>query len=130
MLAAERAMGKDSVYRRLPHAARVAVTFVIVLFSWVFFRAADLPSALAYCRSMLGFAVPHPGSGLIDGVIYQPYYIGMLLVAGVIAWGGPQTWDWTRTITPAKALLIALLFWLSLLVMTTQAFNPFIYFIF
>lgn len=130
MLAAERAMGKDSIYRRLPHVARVAVTFVIVLFSWVFFRAADLPSALAYCRSMLGLTVPHPGAGLIDGVIYQPYYLGMLLVAGVIAWGAPQTWDWTRTITPAKALLIAVLFWLSLLVMTTQAFNPFIYFIF
>lgn len=130
MLAAERAMGKDSLYRRLPHSARVGVTFVIVLFSWVFFRAADLPAALAYCRAMLGFADPHAGSGLIAGVIYQPYYFGMLVVAGVIALGAPQTWDWTRTITPAKALLIAVLFWLALLVMTTQAFNPFIYFIF
>jgi alginate O-acetyltransferase complex protein AlgI len=130
MLGAERAMGKNSFYSRLPHPARVAITFVIVLVGWVFFRAADLPTALAYCRAMFGFADPQAGAGLIGGIIYQPFYVIMLIVAGIIAWGAPQTWDWTRKITPAKAMVIVVLFLISLLVMTTQSFNPFIYFIF
>ena len=54
LLAFERMMGKDSLYRQLPRFLRIAITFVIVLFAWVFFRAADLPSALGYCATMLG----------------------------------------------------------------------------
>lgn len=130
MLAFERAQGKQGFYARLPHPVQVVITFVIVMFAWVFFRAKDLPSALAYCGSMLGFRTPQDGAALIAGVTHQPYYLLSLALASVIAWGGPQTWDWTRTITPFKAVLIALLFWFSLLVMATQAFNPFIYFIF
>ena len=39
MLMLERLMGKDSFYHRLPGWLRMAVTFVIVLITWVFFRA-------------------------------------------------------------------------------------------
>jgi alginate O-acetyltransferase complex protein AlgI len=52
------------------------------------------------------------------------------LLAAVIAWFGIQTWDWTRKITLTKAIVIFLLFWLALVVMATQSYNPFIYFIF
>ena len=52
------------------------------------------------------------------------------LLAAAITWGCPQTWDWTRTLTPPKAAAIAALFVLAAVALTTQAFNPFIYFIF
>ncbi len=48
MLAFERATGKDALYRRLPKVVRVGMTFTIVLFSWVFFRAETLAAAGRY----------------------------------------------------------------------------------
>jgi len=53
-----------------------------------------------------------------------------MIIAAVIVWGAPQTWDWTREIGWPKIVAIILLFISAVLVMTTQAFNPFIYFMF
>jgi alginate O-acetyltransferase complex protein AlgI len=67
---------------------------------------------------------------LLGGVLYQPYYYLTMILGAVVVWFGPQTWDYTRKITPVKAVLILGLFGLSLVILTTQSFNPFIYFIF
>ncbi|NOY82152.1 MAG: MBOAT family protein [Kiritimatiellaeota bacterium] len=130
MLGVERAMGKQSVYRRLPGPLRMGVTFILVCFTWVFFRAETLGRATAYCRSMLGFGQPGPGSQLIAGVIYRPYYVLAMVAAAATVWLGPQTWDFTRRIPPWKAGLLLGVFAGSVVLLTTQAFNPFIYFIF
>lgn len=130
MLAFERSQGRYGMFNRLPRFLQIMMTFLIVVFAWVFFRARDLPSALAYCQSMLGFGEPQAGAGLIAGLIYQPYYVLSLLLAALVAWAGVQTWDWTRRLTAPKGAFILALFWVSLLVMATQAYNPFIYFIF
>ncbi len=130
MLAFERSAGRHATFLRLPRVAQVALTFVIVVFAWVFFRAKDFPSAIAYCQSMLGFGAAQPGAGLIAGTIYQPYYLLSVVLAAIVTWAGIQTWDWTRRITLPKSAAILALFWVSLLVMATQAYNPFIYFIF
>ena len=130
MLAFERSAGRHATFLRLPRVAQVALTFVIVVFAWVFFRAKDFPSAIAYCQSMLGFGAAQPGAGLIAGTIYQPYYLLSVVLAAIVTWAGIQTWDWTRRITLPKSAAILALFWISLLVMATQAYNPFIYFIF
>jgi alginate O-acetyltransferase complex protein AlgI len=130
MLAFERTQGKESFYARLPGPLKVAITFVIVLFTWVFFRAKDLPAAVAYCASMLGMSTQSSAAGLLSGVLYQPYYLGAIVICAFIVWFTPQTWDWTRRITPVKAFAIVGLFLLSLMVLSTQSYNPFIYFIF
>jgi alginate O-acetyltransferase complex protein AlgI len=130
MLAFERSQGGHGIFSRLPRFAQILLTFLIVVFAWVFFRARDLPSALAYCQSMLGLGSPQASAGLIGGVIYQPYYLLSVVLAGFVTWAGVQTWDWTRTLTAPKGAVIFALFWVSLLVMATQAYNPFIYFIF
>ncbi len=130
LLIIERRGGKDALYQRLPRLVKTAITFVIVCFTWVFFRAADLPAALQYCQSMLGLASPQSGAGLIGGLIYQPYYVVSMLLAAAVVWSCPQTWDFTRTITWKKALWITAVFWLAIVAMTVQEFNPFIYFIF
>jgi len=128
MLILERLGGKQPSYARLPALVRTATTFVIVCFAWVFFRAEDLPAAIQYCGSMLGMAKAQPGAGLIGGVIYQPYYVGTMLMAAIVTWFCPQTWDFTRRITWTKALWIMIIFWLAIVAMATQEFNPFIYF--
>jgi len=130
MLVIERARGKNAFYHRMPKPVRMAMTFFIVLMAWVFFRTADLPAALAYLASLFGLATVQDGAGLLGGIIYQPYYWVTYAMAAVIVWGCPQTWDWTRTIPLWKAAPIVLTLLVSLAVLMTQAYNPFIYFIF
>ncbi len=128
MLILERLGGKQALYARLPGFARMTITFVIVCFAWVFFRAADLPAAMQYCGSMMGMTTPQPGAGLMGGLIYQPYYVASMLLAAVVIWFCPQTWDFTRKITWTKSLWITTVFWLAIVGMAAQEFNPFIYF--
>ena len=129
-LAGERLRGKTALYGVLPPPLRVAMTFTIVLMTWVFFRARDLPHAFRYLGDMFALGMPQDGAALLSGIVYQPYYLGTFLLAGTIVWSAPQTWEWTRTLTPAKATAVVALLVLSALVLATQAFNPFIYFIF
>jgi alginate O-acetyltransferase complex protein AlgI len=130
LLAAERFRGKAALYGGLPAPVRVAATFCIVLVTWVFFRAADLPHAIGYLGDMLAVSGAQPGAGLLAGIVYERYYSGTLVLAGVIVWAAPQTWDWTRRLTLPRAGIAFALLLLSAVALTTQAYNPFIYFIF
>ena len=129
-LALERMQGKDSFYRTMPAPMRVLTTFLIVLISWVFFRADTLPAAVHYLGCMFGVASTQPGAALLDTVILQPYYVLSFIAALVVAFFGMQSWDWTRSLTPVKGAIALALLWLSIVVLFTQAYNPFIYFIF
>lgn len=130
LLAFERFWDRQTLYHRLPRPLRIALTFLIVLFTWVFFRADSLAQALAYCGSMLGIQTASCSTLLIQGLIYKPYYLLTFAACGVVAWFAPQTWDWTRTLTWPKAIVATVVLWVSIVVMTSQAYNPFIYFIF
>lgn len=130
LLMAERLSGKRALYHFLPTPLRVALTFVLVLFAWVLFRAPDLPAAGAYFQSLFGLGAVQEGALLIRGLIYRPYYLLMFAISAVAVWALPQTWDWTRTLTPGKAVLILAVLVLAVVALSTQAFNPFIYFIF
>ena len=130
LLAFERQRGKAAIYSGLPAPARVAATFTTVLVAWVFFRASDLPQAVRYVGNMLALGELQEGAGLLSGIVYQPYYLGTFLVSGAVVWAAPQTWDWTRRLTLLKAAAILALLALSAVALATQAFNPFIYFIF
>jgi alginate O-acetyltransferase complex protein AlgI len=130
MLALERARGKASFYEHLPRPVRVALTFGLVNLAWVFFRSNDLPSALAFVRRLFGVGAVHSGTALIGGLIYSPYYFGCFVVAATVVWLAPQSWEWTRQLSWPRAAVCVGLLWTSLAVMATQAYNPFIYFIF
>ena len=130
VLALERKAGKQSFYFRFPKFLRVAITFFIVLMTWVFFRTADLAHAAQFFGSLFGFVTPQEGTRLVNALIYQPYYWMSFLLAGFVTWTVPSMWAWTQKITFFKAVIILLLFWLSVAVLLTQSYNPFIYFIF
>ena len=130
MLVMERLRGKHSFYTRLPRFLRIGVTFVVVVFAWVFFRAADLPSALRYCSAMLGMQNDAATAGLVGGQIYTWYHAATLVLAGVVVWCGVQTWDYTRRISWPKVALIVALLGLGIVMLAATSFHPFIYFIF
>ena len=133
MLAIERLVAS----RREPRAAsglarplQVAATFLLVVIAWVFFRSPDLPAAVRYLGDMAAIGSPQGGAALLTGILYQPYYLLTMAIAAVITWACPQTWDWTRTLTAPRAALSFALLLLAVVALTTQAYNPFIYFIF
>ena len=128
-LAFERAQGKESIYHKLPALLQIVITFFIVLIAWVFFRADTLPDAAQYLKCMFGGATPGQGEA-VRGLIYNPYYVVNFILAGLTIWALPQTWDFTRQLTWPKIAWCILLFFISLIALTTQSYNPFIYFIF
>ncbi|MCY4402521.1 MAG: MBOAT family protein [Candidatus Poribacteria bacterium] len=130
MLAIERYRGKTSFYETLPRVLRIVLTFLLVLITWVFFRSIDLSHALTYLQCMFSSANINPATDLVSGILYQPYYLMTMCIAGIVVWSFPQTWDWTQRLTPLRMGVCLLLFIVSLAVLSTQAYNPFIYFIF
>ena len=112
-----------------PAAVQLAATFLLVLVGWVFFRADGLGDALGYLGAMVGLGGA-PTAALVSPVIRAPYYLATVLLAGVVVWTAPQTWDFTRRLTMPKAALCLVALAASLVVMDTQGYNPFIYFIF
>ena len=118
-------------YGRLPAPLRVGLTFVVVLVSWVFFRATD--SAVGGRLSRRDVRTRRarsrrrccwPASSISRTTSARS------CLRRIVTWTCPQTWDWTRTLTAPKAVVMASLFVLAMVVLTTQAYNPFIYFIF
>ena len=128
MLAGERMMGKHSVYRRLPRPVRVAITFTLVLFTWVFFRATDMGSAVRYIGAMLGFAGSTSSAALVGSTIYTRDHLIMFGISAYVMWFCSQSWEHAKSVGPVKVALLVPLFAWSVLVMWTQSFNPFLYF--
>ncbi len=129
LLMLERWLGKRSPYAYLPRPLRIGLTFVLVLFSWVLFRAEDLPSAGAYFGAMLGWGTVGNGSPLLAGLLYSPYHVLVLLVGGVLVFQPFQAHDWAQLpVTWRRVGILLPLFLVSLAGMFTQAFNPFLYF--
>ena len=130
MLAAERKHGKHSFYQKLPAPFRMLVTYIVVVFAWVFFRAEDISAALNYCSSMLGFGAETQTAELVGGQIYSIYHVATVIAAALICRWGVQTWNDTRRITWPKAAVIVVLFAMALLMLVATSFHPFIYFMF
>ena len=128
---------KDTRVSRSPAWVGVPVTFVLVLLSWVFFRAESLPHALAYIERMVaGWMDP---SGTVSALVLGRRHGIMLLAAWVLCFGPavkPHPFDFMR-LEPTHATLgqvagrfvvaMGLLVW-SASVLATSSFNPFIYF--
>jgi alginate O-acetyltransferase complex protein AlgI len=129
LLGYERWRGKQSVYCRLPRAARVATTFLLMLFSWVLFRAEDLTAAGAYCGALFGLWPAAPTAVLLAAELYGPGSLLVLALCAAAVFQPVQAHDWSlQALTWTRAALLLWLFVLSLLAMFSQAFNPFLYF--
>jgi len=128
LLAFERWRGKESLYARMPRPLRIGLTFVLVLFSWVLFRAMDIQSAGAYFAALFGLNQPTGGSTLLDAVLYTRGNLVTMALCAVLAWYGVQAHDWVEKLTVVRVVVLIGLFVLALMTMSVQAFNPFLYF--
>ncbi len=129
-LAAEKALGDQHPYFKLPHLIRGAITFFVVQVGWIFFRANDLGKATSYLSSMFGLGPRSANASLVSGLIYKPYYLLAFAVAAIMVWFVQDTWEWTQNFTRRKAVCCFGVFLLAVVVLVTQEYNPFIYFIF
>jgi len=128
LLALERWLGKRSAYHKLPRPARVAVTFVLVLFSWVLFRAEGLPEAARYIACMFGGGGDDPTASLLAAGMYTPGRLAALALCATLTASPLQAHEWCSRVTLPKAFALAPAFALALLAMFSQSFNPFLYF--
>jgi alginate O-acetyltransferase complex protein AlgI len=128
MLALERLMGKDSWYGRLPDPLRVALTFVIVLITWVFFRAENFEVATRYLGAMFGLGGEAPAASLLSGYLMRPANWLYVALCAAVCFAVPSCQKVLEVVTPWKVVagLVLLVFGISL--MYTQGFNPFLYF--
>ena len=121
-------MGKTSFYAKAPATLRVALTFLIVNLAWVFFRADDLPSALRYAASLFGGGEPSSSAILVRATLYSFDHLLAMAACAAIAFFGVQTWDLSKRVTPLRAAAALGLFAWSVAALSTQSFNPFLYF--
>lgn len=129
LLAYERWRGKESVYGGMPKPVRVVLTFVLVLFSWVLFRADSLSAAMQYYAAMFGLAQPGAAAPLLAADIFTPLHLTVLGICAVLVFQPLQAHDWSLARqTWLRTATLVPLFIIALLVMFSQAFNPFLYF--
>jgi alginate O-acetyltransferase complex protein AlgI len=128
-LVLERWRGKQSFYAALPRPGRIAITFLLMLFSWVLFRADNMTAALEYFRAMLGFSPAGEVSGLLAAMVYTPYHLLILGICAVLVFQPMQAHDWALApVTWGRTAVAVPLFVFALMVMYSQSFNPFLYF--
>lgn len=129
LLIYERWRGKESAYHHWPRPMRIAITFVLMIFSWVLFRADNLSAAGHYFASMFGLSSSTAADALLAADIYQPLPIFVMIISVYLICQPRQAHEWSQS--PQTWLRFACLlplFAISLLMMFSQSFNPFLYF--
>ena len=130
LLAGERWRGKTSLYAGWPRAFRVGFTFALMLLSWVLFRADNLTLAGGYYGALFGLVRAAPESLLLGATLHTPLTLVVMALGAGLIFQPVQAHDWTinRPLSWGRVAALLPLFVLSLLVMYSQAFNPFLYF--
>ena len=102
---------------------KAVLTFALVMISWVFFRAADLPQSLQVLRQMFGGAPGH--------LLLEPWHIGLAVLALALAVAEEKR-EWFERLMEAPAIayasaLAVMLFFLEIFGVIDVKI-PFIYF--
>jgi alginate O-acetyltransferase complex protein AlgI len=135
-LVLERTINISFPNKQLQRLAAHSYVWLVLLFSWVFFRAADLNSALQYLQTML-FLKQSPTISPDLSSFLSPYLIGTLVLGCIISVGFFSTYFKKlliqRVLTVGQfrwmeTIFLLLVFCLSVLQIMTGAFNPFIYY--
>lgn len=129
MLALERWSGKRPLYGPLPRPFRVALTFVILLLTWVFFRADNFTTASLYLQAMfLPGGTLNATSSLLNGIILSPGNLLILAAGAVVVFAIPNSAKLLEHLTVRKVAVCLAGFALSVGFMFAQGFSPFLYF--
>ncbi|MGD9497501.1 MAG: MBOAT family protein [Armatimonadota bacterium] len=128
LLAAERWRGKQPVYARLRGPLPALCTFVIVLITWVFFRAESFGQAVAYLGAMFGLAQPAAAAPLMEPLLYQPQYLLVMAVCVLVHLLRWDTWEAAQEVRLARMAWASAAMLASAAILFTQSYNPFLYF--
>jgi alginate O-acetyltransferase complex protein AlgI len=128
MLALERWGGKKPFYANSPRPLRVAFTFFVVLITWVFFRADGLPHAFHYLGCMFGAARPSAFADLLKSEIYHVHDLINMALCALFIIQPVQSYEFALRLSWPKYAVAFALFLFGVVMMYTQAFNPFLYF--
>lgn len=128
MLALERWRGKATLYGWLPRPLPALLTFGLVLFTWVFFRAESLPAATHYLGAMFGLGPRPAATQLLDAVLFAPQYLLVFAVCVLVHWLKWDTWDVAHELKPIRLVGAAAALTCAVAVLFTQTYNPFLYF--
>ncbi|MBP9912372.1 MAG: MBOAT family protein [Opitutaceae bacterium] len=139
LLSLERAVGRQRL-ARLPAGLGLILTFTLVLFGWVFFRAATLPDAFIYLHRLFDWSsapiTPVEADLLWPDLISRRTWcvLGLAALFSFLPehWWRQQGWDEMLPLNRVHAALRIVLGLLCLLLasaaLANQSYNPFIYF--
>ncbi|MGA0846016.1 MAG: MBOAT family O-acyltransferase [Luteolibacter sp.] len=127
-LALERLLSRRISWRPHPLAASF-ITFIGVSLLWVPFRAADFGATLDFYQSLFARSAGD-GHGLVGAAIGNSYLMLSLGIAAIVVFAAPPAWRVAERIGPIKAILLLLALIGCIALLSSQSYNPFIYFIF
>lgn len=128
MLAWERLTARHGWFKGVPLPVKVVSTFVIVLFTWVFFRAETFGVAWRYIAAMFGRETLVATAPLLQAQILSDFNVVQLLITASIAFALPNTQTLLRQFTACKALIGYVLLIIAIAVMFARGYSPFLYF--
>lgn len=133
-LVLEKPVMKLSFYKKIPSVFKWALTMLIVIIGWVFFKSETLSAAWAYILSMAGIGNASPQTAHFSYI----YYLDRRLIFSVICaavcsiplWKNRfselcQSNIWARIV---QLVLVFTLFFICIIYITNNVYNPFIYF--
>ena len=128
ILVIERISRRSKLGEKLPRSMKVLLTFIIILITWVFFRAENINIALNYLSKMFSVGESGQSAGILLGQVTRPMACFMMFISCFAIFIMPNTGNCLKKLTKLKVVLGLLLFVFSISVMFAQDFNPFLYF--
>ena len=120
---------KDRLWiEKIPNFVRVALVFLVLLVTWVFFRAENLEVTFRYLGAMFGVTSVDAVSDLLQHSQLRPANLLYLGLAGITTWLLPRTADFLQKLTAWKIVLGLILLVIGERMMELQGHNPFLYF--
>ncbi|WP_400191078.1 MBOAT family O-acyltransferase [Hymenobacter sp. B81] len=123
--ALERALGERHPLKQLPVWGQRLATFLLVLVGWVFFRAADLPTAFRVLGNLVGY---HGGQPVQPLDLAQPLGLAFLTFATIVSMSYPNLWQQPVRLNWRTAVVYGLGLVVSVVLIMTQQNSPFLYF--
>ena len=125
LLAVERMLGKHGLAWRLPRPLQIGLTFVLVMFGWLLFRATTLEGWARMAKGLAGAngwgaAYPLADAGALNW--------GMWLFCLVLVFAAKNTWEIRWQPRWRLALGLGLLFLISVGTFLVNTSSPFLYF--
>ncbi len=128
LLVIERFLGRTTLYHTLPRQVQVLFTFLLIMIGWVFFRSATISGAWQYLTVMFLPSKAQDGSVLLGAEIYTRGNVLIMIICAVLTFQPLQAFDWAKTITWSKVIMLIVLFCMSTMIMFAQSFSSFLYF--